>query len=165
LNNDIKDIRKISSEEIDTFLEQIGEKVYRRKQIERWLWKQSVGSFDEMKNIPSKTLTELKEKYIIAKVKLYKKQDSSDGTIKSGFKLHDGYLVEGVLIPSKNRITACISSQVGCSLTCKFCATGQIKLERNLDAAEIYDQVVEITKQAKRAIQQVAVKHCIHGDG
>ncbi len=149
MSDNLKDIRKISSEEIDAFLEKIGEKPYRRKQIEHWLWKKSVGSFDEMKNISSRTLNNLKQTYTIAKVRLDKKQDSTDGTIKSGFKLHDGYMVEGVLIPSKNRITACISSQVGCSMTCKFCATGQIKRERNLDAAEIYDQVVEITKQAR----------------
>ena len=149
MNKERIDIRKITSIEIESFLEEIGEKSFRRKQIEHWLWKKSAGSFDEMRNISKKTLVALKEKYLIDKIELSKRQDSSDGTIKSGFKLHDGYLVEGVLIPSKNRITACISSQVGCSLTCKFCATGQLKRERNLDAAEIYDQVVEIIKQAE----------------
>lgn len=149
MNKERIDIRKIPSKEIETFLEEIGEKPFRRKQIEHWLWKKSAGSFDVMKNISRKTLDALKENYLIDKIELSKRQDSIDGTIKSGFKLHDGYLVEGVLIPSKNRITACISSQVGCSMTCKFCATGQLKRERNLNAAEIYDQVVEIIKQAK----------------
>jgi len=149
LNKDKIDIRKITSKEIEVFLEEIGEKSFRRKQIEHWLWNKSVGSIDEMQNLSREILKALKEKYYLTKVRLYNRQDSKDGTIKSGFKLHDGYLVEGVLIPSKDRITACISSQVGCSMTCKFCATGQIKRERNLDASEIYDQVVEISKQAK----------------
>jgi len=149
LNKDKIDIRKITSKEIEVFLEEIGEKSFRRKQIEHWLWNKSVGSIDEMQNLSREILKALKEKYYLTKVRLDNRQDSKDGTIKSGFKLHDGYLVEGVLIPSKDRITACISSQVGCSMTCKFCATGQIKRERNLDASEIYDQVVEISKQAK----------------
>lgn len=149
MNKDKIDIRKITSKEIEVFLEEIGEKSFRRKQIEHWLWNKSVGSIDEMQNLSREILKALKEKYYLTKVRLDNRQDSKDGTIKSGFKLHDGYLVEGVLIPSKDRITACISSQVGCSMTCKFCATGQIKRERNLDASEIYDQVVEISKQAK----------------
>eukprot|EP01034_Spumella_vulgaris_P018065 gene18065-23066_t len=76
-----------------------------------------------------------------------KQQQSNDGTVKSAFKLFDGHLVEGVLIPAADRMTACVSSQVGCSLTCKFCATGYMERKRNLDAAEIYDQVVAIARQ------------------
>ena len=87
--------------------------------------------------------------FIIKPVKINSMQKSIDGTVKYSFKLHDNLIVEGVLIPSKNRITACISSQVGCSLTCAFCATGKLKMKRNLDYPEIYDQVYILNQEAK----------------
>jgi len=142
------DIRKQSREEIAAFLESRGEQAFRAKQIDHWLWKKSASSFSAMKNLPKSLLEHLNEAYCIKPVSVDHRQDSSDGTIKAAFKLHDGYLVEGVLIPSRTRLTACISSQVGCSMTCTFCATAQLKRERNIDAAEIYDQVVAITKMA-----------------
>jgi 23S rRNA (adenine2503-C2)-methyltransferase len=86
---------------------------------------------------------------VINPVQVVNEQRSADRTIKSGFKLHDANIVEGVLIPTQKRMTACISSQVGCSLSCKFCATGYLERKRNLDAGEIYDQVVLINRQAE----------------
>jgi 23S rRNA (adenine2503-C2)-methyltransferase len=102
-----------------------------------------------MKNISAENRAWLDEQYVINTIEIVDKQISKDGTIKSGFTLHDGFMVEGVLIPADDRMTACVSSQVGCSLTCKFCATGKMNRERNLSAGEIYDQVVAIKNWAQ----------------
>ncbi len=126
-----------------------GEKGFRAKQIHEWLWRKSVSSFEEMTNISLKTRELLEEHFLINSLSVASQQKSNDGTIKSAFKLHDGHLIEGVLIPADNRMTACVSSQVGCSLTCKFCATGYMDRARNLEPSEIYDQVVAITRQAE----------------
>ncbi|MFN3848837.1 MAG: 23S rRNA (adenine(2503)-C(2))-methyltransferase RlmN [Spirosomataceae bacterium] len=149
-----QDIRKLTTEQIKTWLSEHGEQGFRAKQISEWLWKKSAHSFDEMTNLSLKTRDLLKENFEIRPVSVYKKQISNDKTIKSGFKLFDGNLVEGVLIPADDRMTACVSSQVGCSLTCKFCATGYMDRKRNLDAAEIYDQVVLIKQQAEEHYNQ-----------
>ncbi len=144
-----QDIRKIKPEQLNTFLAEAGEKPFRARQIQEWLWKKSAGSFDEMSNLSLKTRDWLKENFVINAVQVAQQQRSSDQTIKSMFRLHDGHFVEGVLIPTETRMTACVSSQVGCSLTCKFCATGYMERKRNLEAAEIYDQVVLISQQAE----------------
>ncbi len=149
-----QDIRKLSIENIKKWLNEHGEQGFRAKQISEWLWKKSATSFDEMTNLSLKTRELLQENFDIRAVKVHTQQISSDRTIKSGFKLFDGNLVEGVLIPTDDRMTACVSSQVGCSLTCKFCATGYMPRKRNLDAAEIYDQVVLIKQQAEQNYQQ-----------
>jgi 23S rRNA (adenine2503-C2)-methyltransferase len=148
-----KDIRKLSLSELKEALTEMGEQVFRAKQIYEWLWKKSARSFDEMTNLSLKTRQLLSEKFVIRPVEVEKKQVSRDQTIKSAFRLHDTHLVEGVLIPADDRMTACVSSQVGCSLTCKFCATGYMERKRNLDAAEIYDQVVHIREQAEQHYQ------------
>lgn len=148
-----KDIRKMSVEEIATALMESGEKAFRAKQIYEWLWVKSAASFEEMTNL-SKPLREwLDENYCINRITIASKQVSTDRTIKVAFRLHDGNEVEGVLIPTENRMTACVSSQVGCSLSCKFCATGYLKRMRNLEAAEIYDQVVLIKMLAEEHYQ------------
>lgn len=140
----MEDIRKLSLPALTEALTTLGEKAFRAKQIYEWLWKKSARSFDEMSNLSLELREKLKANFEIRAVQIAHQQVSSDGTIKLAFRLFDGKLVEGVLIPSRGRITACVSSQVGCSLDCKFCATGYLKRERNLDAAEIYDQVVLI---------------------
>tara|TARA_R110000737_G_scaffold307845_1_gene315779 strand:- start:3156 stop:4196 length:1041 start_codon:yes stop_codon:yes gene_type:complete len=147
----VQDIRKISSSELVDVFKTWGEPAFRAKQVSEWLWKKSATSFDEMTNLSLKTRDMLKEHFSILAVSTATKQMSSDGTIKSGFRLHDGHMIEGVLIPADDRMTACVSSQVGCSLTCKFCATGYMERKRNLDPAEIYDQVVMIDRQAREA--------------
>jgi 23S rRNA (adenine2503-C2)-methyltransferase len=149
-----KDIRKSSPEELNSFFLAHNEKKFRTKQVQEWFWKKSSTSFDEMSNLSIETRELLKEYFDINPATLDQIQHSSDGTIKSGFKLYDGKVVEGVLIPTKKRMTACISSQVGCSLSCKFCATGFLNRERNLDSAEIYDQVVLIKKQAEKQFKK-----------
>jgi 23S rRNA (adenine2503-C2)-methyltransferase len=160
-----KDIRKLSTEELKNWLSQHGEQGFRAKQISEWLWKKSAKSFDEMTNLSLKIRELLKENFEIRAVSLLKKQISNDKTIKSGFRLYDGNLVEGVLIPSDDRMTACVSSQVGCSLTCKFCATGYMERKRNLDAAEIYDQVVLIKQQAEEHYSQALTNIVYMGMG
>ncbi|MEM6642251.1 MAG: 23S rRNA (adenine(2503)-C(2))-methyltransferase RlmN [Bacteroidota bacterium] len=150
----MKDIRKTSTEELIQWMEEKGEKKFRAKQVREWLWVKSATSFDEMSNL-SKSLREaLSGDYSINSIKVQEAQHSADGTIKTAFKLYDDHLVEGVLIPAGERMTACVSSQVGCSLSCKFCATGYMKRERNLDPGEIYDQVVAIAKQAQTSFHQ-----------
>ena len=148
-----EDIRKIDQEKLTEFLVSQGEKPFRAKQINEWLWKKSAKSFDEMSNLSLEMRQLLKDHFTIKWVRVDQLQISDDQTIKSAFKLHDDHLIEGVLIPASNRMTACISSQVGCSLSCKFCATGYMDRKRNLDVAEIYDQVVHIKNQAEQHYQ------------
>ena len=146
--NSKKDIRKLELEDIAQFCVDNEFKSFRAKQIYEWIWKRSAKSFQEMNNVPNQIRNKFSEEFSIYPLKVHSIQKSTDGTIKTGFKLFDGGLVEGVMIPSKSRATACISSQAGCNLACKFCATGKLKLLRNLGPGEIYDQVVEIQKQA-----------------
>ncbi len=145
-----KNIRNLSQQELKEFFVEIGDKAFRAKQVYEWLWKRGVHSFDEMTNLSIVTRDKLKENFEITGVKIKTSQISSDRTIKNAFKLYDGSIVEGVLIPASDRMTACISSQVGCSLTCKFCATGKMKRLRNIGFDEIYDQVVHIKNQAEQ---------------
>ena len=144
-----QDIRKLTAAQLKEWLVQQGEQGFRAKQIYEWLWKKSARSFEEMTNLSFKTRQLLGENFDILAISIDTEQKSKDGTVKSAFKLHDGHLVEGVLIPADDRMTACLSSQVGCSLTCKFCATGYMDRKRNLEAAEMVDQVVEIARQAQ----------------
>ena len=144
-----KDIRSFNEEQLKEILISKSFKPFRAKQILHWIWKKSVHGFDEMSNIPLNLIQFLKENFVINYIKVHSKQKSSDGTIKNAIELYDGYIVECVLIPTKDRITACVSSQVGCSLNCKFCATAKLKRMRNLNPDEIYDQVVLIRKQSE----------------
>ena len=143
----------MGEDQIRDFLEERGERAFRARQIYEWLWKKSCPSFDEMSNLSLPLREMLKAHFIISPVQVHTRQVSTDRTIKSKFQLHDGHFIEGVLIPTENRMTACVSSQVGCSLTCSFCATGYMDRKRNLDAAEIYDQVVLIRQQAEEYYQ------------
>lgn len=143
------DIRNLSQEEIAEKLKDMGEPGFRARQVYSWLWEKSARTFDDMTNLSKPLREKLKEHFSLNPISVATSQVSSDRTIKSGFRLHDGYVIEGVLIPTDDRMTACVSSQVGCSLTCKFCATGKLDRIRNLDAAEIYDQVALIKQQSE----------------
>ncbi|HSY77590.1 MAG TPA: 23S rRNA (adenine(2503)-C(2))-methyltransferase RlmN [Bacteroidia bacterium] len=143
-----ENIRHLELADIKAFFKEHGEPAFRATQVYEWLWKKSAHSFDEMSNLSKATREKLKEHFVINAVEIDLMQKSKDGTIKNAFRLFDGKKVEGVLIPAENRMTACVSSQVGCSLECKFCATGKLKRERNLGADEIYDEVVYIQRQA-----------------
>ena len=146
-----KDIRELSQLELEEVFQEVGEPKFRAKQVHEWLWKKGVHSFEAMTNLSKKLREFLDENFAINGIELDKVQHSLDGTIKSRFRLYDGHLIESVLIPvpADNRYTACVSSQVGCSLSCTFCATGRMKRVRNLDAGEIYDQVVLVNRQAE----------------
>jgi len=144
------DIRKFSLEDLKVLVKEQGEPVFRAKQIYEWLWKKGAVGFDQMTNLSKDLRSFLKEHFTINAIELDKFQKSDDGTIKSRYKLHDHHFIESVLIPvpRDNRYTVCVSSQVGCSLSCKFCATGQMKRMRNLDPGEIFDQVVKVNRQS-----------------
>lgn len=143
-----KDIRSLSVEDLKKFFIDNGDKAFRAKQVYEWLWKKAAISFSAMTNLSKEVRELLDTHFVINAVTTDSSQISRDKTIKNAFKLYDGNIVEGVLIPTTDRMTACISSQVGCSLTCKFCATGRMERLRNLNADEIYDQVVILRDQA-----------------
>lgn len=144
-----RDIRKLKLEELKEFFVQHGEKPFRAQQVYEWLWHKSAKTFDQMTNLSVSLREMLQTHFTINHIKVDKMQRSSDGTIKNAVMLHDGLIVESVLIPAEKRITACVSSQVGCSLACAFCATARLKRQRNLSMDEIYDQVVAIKEQAE----------------
>ncbi|GGG53400.1 putative dual-specificity RNA methyltransferase RlmN [Croceivirga lutea] len=144
-----KDIRALSKEQLRNFFTDNGDKAFRGNQVYEWLWQKSAHSFDVMTNLSKETRQMLEANFVINHTLVDQMQRSSDGTIKNAVKLHDGLIVESVLIPTKTRTTACVSSQVGCSLDCKFCATARLKRMRNLNPDEIYDQVVAIDEQSK----------------
>ncbi len=144
-----KDIRSLKLEDLQNFLAEQKEPLFRGKQIYEWLWQKKAENFEQMTNLPIALRNLLQENFAIHKISVHQRQISQDGTIKYSFKLFDNRLVEGVLIPTSTRMTACISSQVGCSLDCKFCATGYMKRERNLEPYEIYEQVATIAQEAE----------------
>ena len=144
-----RDIRKLNVDELKDFFVQQGDKAFRAQQVYEWLWKKSAKNFEHMTNLSLATRELLQAHFTINHIQVDTMQRSLDGTIKNAVKLHDGLIVESVLIPTEKRITACVSSQVGCSLACKFCATARLKRMRNLDPDEIYDQVVAIKQQSE----------------
>ena len=144
-----KDIRALSKDELRNFFEQKGYKAFRGNQVYEWLWNKGAHSFDDMTNISKDTRNMLESNFVINHIKVDQLQRSADGTVKNAVRLHDGLIVESVLIPTAKRTTACVSSQVGCSLDCKFCATARLKRMRNLNPDEIYDQVVAIDKESR----------------
>ena len=142
------DIRKLSLAELKEYLVETGEKAFRAKQIYSWLWQKGATSIADMTNLSKPLREQLSEHFTIHAITQDVVQHSADGTVKVRYRLHDGHLMESVLIPvpTDDRYTVCVSSQVGCSLTCTFCATGKMKRLRNLDPGEIFDQVVLINK-------------------
>jgi 23S rRNA (adenine2503-C2)-methyltransferase len=140
----------LSLEELINYFEQLGEKKFRAKQVYEWIWKNGASGFEAMSNLSKELRAKLTEHFSFPALQIETTQYSADGTIKSRFKTIDNHLVEGVLIPTETRLTACVSSQIGCSLSCKFCATGYMDRQRNLDFDEIYDEVILINQQAER---------------
>jgi len=145
----MRDIRELSLMELEDFFNGLNEKKFRAKQVYEWLWEKHVTRFDQMTNLPLPLRNQLALDFTFHALQPAIIQASSDGTRKFGFKTHDNFIVECVLIPSDDRATACISSQAGCALKCLFCATGKIKFQRDLTAGEMFDQVAEIEKTAK----------------
>lgn len=145
-----KNIRHLSLEEIGQYINSIGEKSFRTKQVYEWIWQKHAHSFDAMTNLSKELRARLAQDFDLPALRIDTTQHSEDGTVKSRFKTWEGHLVEGVLIPTDTRQTACVSSQIGCSLSCRFCATGYIDRKRNLNYDEIYDEVVLINQQAEQ---------------
>lgn len=144
-----KNIREASLQDISLFLTNHGEKVFRAKQIWQWIWQHGASDFDEMTNL-SKSIRELlNTTYYFDKLISHEVQTAADGTVKTAWQLHDGEIIESVLIPGNQKYTVCVSSQVGCKLGCKFCATGTLGFKRNLTAGEIFEQVVTAKKTAE----------------
>lgn len=144
-----KDIRAVSKEDLRAFFVANGDKAFRGNQVYEWLWSKGAHSFEDMTNVSKATRNMLENHFVINHIKVDKMQRSEDGTVKNAVRLHDGLVVESVLIPTNTRTTACVSSQVGCSLDCNFCATARLKRMRNLEPAEIYDQVIAIDKESR----------------
>ena len=145
----LKNIRQFSLTDLEDYFLSIGEKKFRTKQVWEWLWQKGASSFADMTNLSKDLRQKLGEHFTLPAITIDTTQLSSDGTVKNRFRTHDGHLCEGVLIPTEHRTTACVSSQLGCSLSCKFCATGYIDKKRNLDFDEIYDEVVLLNKQCE----------------
>lgn len=145
----LPDIRKLDRTALENAIISMGEPKFRAKQVWQWLWQKSVGDFESMTNLSKNLRDKLSESYAFYLPEVDMVQQSSDGTIKTRLRLHDGHLIETVLIPvpADNRFTVCVSCQVGCSLSCSFCATGRMTRLRNLEAAEIVDQVTIANKQ------------------
>jgi 23S rRNA (adenine2503-C2)-methyltransferase len=154
MSTPLPDIRDLDREALATLVAELGEKPYRAKQVWEWLWKKKARTLEEMTDLPKAFRGQLAQRIVLRPLTLAEEQRSKDGTVKCAFKTWDGHVVEGVLIPTPTRLTACISSQIGCSLTCSFCATGKLKRIRNLSAGEIVDQVVLIDQLAHKYYQE-----------
>lgn len=145
-----KNIREFSLPQLKEYFESIGDKKFRAIQTYEWLWKKNARNFDEMSNLSLELRLKLAQEFDLLALTVDASQHSNDGTLKSRFKTYDGHLIEGVLIPTEKRNTACVSSQIGCSLSCAFCATGLMERKRNLGFDEIYDQVALLNEESNR---------------
>ncbi len=146
----LQNIRHLSLPDLEEYFLNMDEKKFRAKQVYEWLWQKHAMSFADMTNLSKELRQKLGESFSLPALTIDATQYSADGTIKSRFRTHDGHFVEGVMIPTTSRYTACISSQIGCSLSCKFCATGYLERKRNLEFDEIYDELVLINQQCER---------------
>lgn len=145
-----KDIRSLTKEQLREFFVSQGDKSFRGNQVYEWLWSKGAHGFEDMSNLSKESRQMLETHFVINHINVDQRQQSSDGTVKNAVRLHDGLIVESVLIPTNTRTTACVSSQVGCSLDCTFCATAQLKRMRNLNPDEIYDQVLAIDQESRQ---------------
>lgn len=146
----MKNLRHCSVEDLQALMKELGEPAFHAKQIHEWIWKKVAGDINDMTNLSKSLREKLSEQYYIPGLKVHHVQQSSDGTVKSRLQTFDKHFVEGVLIPTDKRMTACVSSQIGCSLSCKFCATGYMARKRNLDFDEIVDEVALINEQSEK---------------
>ncbi len=144
-----KDIRALTKDQLREFFVKQGDQAFRGNQVYEWLWSKGAHTFEDMTNVSKETRQMLEDNFVINHIKVDQMQRSNDGTVKNAVRLHDGLIVESVLIPTAKRTTACVSSQVGCSLDCRFCATARLKRMRNLNPDEIFDQVVAIDKESR----------------
>ncbi|MFN5932198.1 MAG: 23S rRNA (adenine(2503)-C(2))-methyltransferase RlmN [Sphingobacteriales bacterium] len=147
----MQNIRHLTHEQLTDTLKSMNEPSFRAKQVWEWLWQKNAASFADMSNLPKALREKLGAEFTLPSLRMDTIQKSLDGTIKSRFRTHEGHAIEGVLIPTDTRMTACVSSQIGCSLSCKFCATGYLDRKRNLEFDEIVDEVALLNRQAEEA--------------
>ena len=150
-----QNIKNYTLEELQKEIENLGEKKYRAEQIFNWIYKENVTSFDDMVNLPLKLRETLKEKFDLHIFKIITKQESKDGTKKYLFDVLDGNAIESVLMEYKHGFTICVSSQIGCKMGCKFCASTGIKFARSLEAGEIVEQIQAVERDANVKISNV----------
>ncbi|MCD7808458.1 MAG: 23S rRNA (adenine(2503)-C(2))-methyltransferase RlmN [Erysipelotrichaceae bacterium] len=135
----------------------LGEKKFRAMQIFEWIYRKNVYDFDEMTNLSLALREKLKEYYCIGCLKIIEKQVSIDGTIKYLLQLQDGGLIETVLMIHEYGRSLCVTSQLGCSMGCRFCASGLLKKQRNLSAGEMVNQILTVMADTKQNITHVVV--------
>jgi 23S rRNA (adenine2503-C2)-methyltransferase len=148
----LTDLRSRSLPDLEALFAAWDQPRFRAKQLYEWLWAKSVTSLDAMTNLPKDLRERLHAGFTLHTLEEDTVQHSADGTIKTRWLTHDGHRIESVLIPvpEETRYTVCVSTQVGCSLTCAFCATGRMGRKRNLEAYEIYDQVALVNRQCQQ---------------
>ena len=151
----MKNIKDYNLEELKEELKSIGEKPFRAEQIFKWLYQDKVKSFDDMTNLSLELREKLKENYTICNFKILKKQESSDGTKKYLFDVLDGNAIETVLMSYHHGYSICVSSQIGCKMGCKFCASTGIKFVRSLTSGEIVEQILAVEQDENIRISNI----------
>ena len=151
----MKNIKDYDLEDLKKELENIGEKKFRAEQIFKWLYVEKVKEFDEMTNLSLELREKLKNEYDICNFKILRKQESSDGTKKYLFDVLDGNAIESVLMEYHHGRTICVSSQIGCKMGCKFCASTGLKFARNLTAGDIVEQILAVEQDTGYKISNV----------
>lgn len=151
----MRNIYNYSLNELEEYFVSIGEKKFRATQIFEWLYRKRINSFEEMSNVSQKTIDHLNENFYMERLEIITKQVSADGTTKFLFRLHDGKLIETVLMRHNYGNSVCVTSQVGCNMGCSFCASGELGKVRSLETAELVEQVLEVQKQLDETYERV----------
>jgi len=144
-------LRELTLSELETIVSEVGEARYRARQVMHWLWRHQASSLEEMREVPARLRQYLAQNYRLGHLTVSHVAHAADGTRKLLFRLADGAGIEGVIIPTHDRTTLCISSQVGCAMACEFCATARMGLVRNLKASEILGQIIAASTQCTQA--------------
>lgn len=150
-------IYDLTKEELIEYLKENGYKKYRAEQLWHWLYIQKIQDFNEMNNMPKALIEFLKQNFTLQALELVLKHESNDGTLKCLFSLHDGHLIESVLIKQHYGNSICVTTQVGCNIGCSFCASGQLKKKRDLTSGEIIAQIIQTELLLKERINYVVV--------
>lgn len=150
-------IYDLTYEQLVNFLLENNHKKFRAEQIWTWLYKQKVEAFSEMANLPTDLIDLLEKHFVLKALELVLKHQSADGTLKCLYSLHDGHLIESVLMKQHYGNSICVTTQVGCNIGCSFCASGLLKKQRDLTAGEIIAQIIETERVQKERISYVVV--------
>lgn len=152
----MKDIYGMTHEDLEQYFLALGEKKFKATQIYEWLYEKRVQSFDEMSNVKKSVIASLKQDFYFGKLKELERLDDVD-VHKYLFELSDGNKIEAVLMNHDYGNSLCVSSQVGCNMGCAFCESGRLKKVRNLETAEMVEQVLQIEKDLKKRISHVVL--------